>query len=245
MTSAHLEDRLLDSASEPYRAAGRFAYHFARGKLRGDPAFGAMLRHGWLRESRRLVDLGCGQGLLLAWLRAAREAHAAGDWPADWPAPPAWESYTGIELRAEDIARGRVASRNASPPGSATFVQGDLRNAALPEGDAFLLFDVLHYLPADSQLSLLARIRECLPTGGLLLARVGDAGAGLRFRLGTWVDRAVMFARRYRDAELHCRAVAEWRAVLTRVGFRSEAVPLSQGTMFANVLLIARAVEHA
>ena len=239
MTTARFEARLVDVASEPYRAAGRFAYHFARGKLSGDPAFRALLRHGWLRDSRQLVDLGCGQGLLFAWLAAARQAHAAGDWPTDWPAPPAWRSYIGIDFRPEDVERARIAAN-----GGATVVQGDLNDAVLPAGDAFLLLDVLHYLPADSQLSLLARIHERLPAGGVLLARVGDAAAGLRFRLGTWVDRAVMFARRYRASDLHCRAVSEWQAVLARAGFRSETVPLSEGTMFANVLLIAHAVER-
>lgn len=241
MTAAgRFEAQLIDGASARFLPAGRFAYHFARGKLGGDPAFLALLRHGWLRDARRLVDLGCGQGLLLAWLLAARDAHAAGQWPTDWPAAPAWDSYTGIDFRAEDIARARVAAG-----GRATFRQADLRDATLPDGDAFLLFDVLHYLPLDAQVALLERIRERVPTGGLLLARVGDAAAGLRFRLGTWVDRAVMLARRYRDSELHCRAVAEWRSVLGRAGFHSETVPLSQGTPFANVLLIARAAEHA
>jgi hypothetical protein len=32
-----LRKRLIDHASEPYRAAGKFAYHFARGKLGNDP----------------------------------------------------------------------------------------------------------------------------------------------------------------------------------------------------------------
>lgn len=240
MTTVPFERRLLDRASAPYRAAGSFAYHFARGKLGGDPAFVAMLRHGWLRDSRRLVDLGCGQGLLYAWLRAAREAQSDGEWPAGWPPPPHDEHYVGIDIRHEDVERARVAAK-----GGATFVQGDLRTATLPDGDAFLLFDVLHYLPGDAQLALLSRIRERLPPGGLLLTRVGDASAGLRFRLGTWVDRAVMFARRYRDGALHCRSIAEWRSVLAQTGFRSEPLPLSEGTPFANVLLIAHAMDRA
>ena len=32
-----LRQHLVNLASQPYRAAGRFAYHFARGKLGNDP----------------------------------------------------------------------------------------------------------------------------------------------------------------------------------------------------------------
>jgi hypothetical protein len=35
------------------------------------------------------------------------------------------------------------------------------------------------------------------------------------------------------------RPLAEWTALLHRLGFGVEAVPMSQGTPFANVLLVA------
>jgi hypothetical protein len=52
-----------------------------------------------------------------------------------------------------------------------------------------------------------------------------------------------MLARAYRGARLNFRSVAEWRELLERSGFRCEAQPLSEGTPFANVLLVARAVK--
>jgi hypothetical protein len=39
----------------------------------------------------------------------------------------------------------------------------------------------------------------------------------------------------------YCRSVAQWRILLGECGFESEAVPMSDGTLFANVLLIAHA----
>ena len=68
---------LVDRASERYRRAGLFAWNFARGKLKGDPSFRAFLRLGLLHGYPRLLDLGCGQGLLAAWLLAARDCHRA------------------------------------------------------------------------------------------------------------------------------------------------------------------------
>src|SRR3984893_5759337 len=98
---------LLDQACEPYRPAGRFAYHFARGKLRGDPVFRAILELGLLRGYRRILDLGCGQGLLAAWLRAAAYCcYERGIWPRTWPPAPRPESMRGIELLGREVERG-------------------------------------------------------------------------------------------------------------------------------------------
>ena len=68
-----LRKRLIDHASEPYRAAGRFAYPFARGKLGADAVFCGRQQRGLVPRNARIPDLGCGQGLLAAWLLAARQ----------------------------------------------------------------------------------------------------------------------------------------------------------------------------
>ena len=45
MSAAFLA-RLLDEASQPFRAAGRFSYHYARGKLGSDCLFREVLKRG-------------------------------------------------------------------------------------------------------------------------------------------------------------------------------------------------------
>jgi len=79
---------LFEAATRPYIGAGQYAWHFARGKLRHDPVFFSLLRRGLLPERGNLLDLGCGQGVLLSLIRAAQEQYRAGLWPRDWPAPP-------------------------------------------------------------------------------------------------------------------------------------------------------------
>jgi hypothetical protein len=101
---------LVDAAAGRYRAAGRFAYHFARGRLSGDPVFGTLLTQGLVPGGARILDLGCGQGLLASWLAAAVECHGAGDWHAGWPPPATW-SFRGIELVPRDVARAAGARR--------------------------------------------------------------------------------------------------------------------------------------
>ena len=79
----HFLRTLLDEASRPFRSGGRFAYHYARGKLSSDSIFREILRRGLFPAEGRYLDLGCGQGSLLAWLLATRQQYEAGNWPAD------------------------------------------------------------------------------------------------------------------------------------------------------------------
>lgn len=218
--------RLVEAASAPYRAAGRFAWHFARGKLGHDPVFPYLLRARLIPENARLLDLGCGQGLLAALLAAA--------------GAPRLAAYRGIERMARDVVRAHRAL------GADCGVQhGDIRGAAFGAADAVVLLDVLHYMSRADQNAVLRRVRDCLAPGGVLLARVGDAAAGLPFRLSTWVDWTVACARGHGAARFHCRSVAQWRAALEALGFAVQAEPMSRGTPFANVLLSARLPQRS
>ena len=231
---------LLDAATRPYRRAGLFAYHFARGKLRGDPVFARILELGLLQGRSHVLDLGCGQGLLTAVLRAAGHCAAAGAWPARWAAAPTVMSTLGIELKQRDVER----ARRALGPDS-NFLHGDIRTAPFGNPDAVVILDVMHYMPLPMQVEILQRVRKALPDDGLLLLRVGDARAGLRFRYSQWTDRMAMLARGHGWMQLHCRALDEWHSLLDQCGFDSASMPMSQGTPFANVLLIARARQRA
>src|SRR5260221_2833930 len=226
----------LDAAREPSRTRGRFPYYFARGQLRADPVYRAILEMGLLLGRARVLDLGCGQGLLAAWLRAAEHCYEAGSWPQAWPPAPTALSTRGIELMARDVERARSALGASSEVS-----QADIRDTAFGTVDAVVILDVLHYMTPQAQLEVLQRVRAALPPRGLLLLRVGDAGGGLRFRYGQWSDKLVMLLRGHSIVAQHCRSVAQWRALLRECGFDSEAKPMSQGTPFANVLLIAHA----
>lgn len=225
MSAAAHYARLVEAASAPYRAAGRFAWHFARGKLRGDPVFRHLLEARLIPEGARLLDLGCGQGLLRALLDAA--------------GAPRLASYQGIELMARDVDRARRALGEACG-----VAQGDVRTAPFGAADVVVVLDVLHYMPLADQDAALARVRAALRAGGTLLLRVGDADGGLPFLLGNWVDWTVAFARGHGATRFHCRSVAQWRGALEALGFEVRAEPMSRGTPFANVLLVARAPHH-
>lgn len=231
--SSSFRKRLLDAATAPYRPAGHFAWHFARGKLSRDPIFFGLLRHGLIPDPVRALDLGCGQGLLSNWITAAARLHAAGHWPADWPAPPRLNAYRGIELMQKDVDRAAPAL----PPG-AVVEQGDIRSVAYGEANVVFILDCLHYIDPTAQNAVLARVRDTLLPAGRLIMRVGDAGAGLPFHLCSWVDRVVTTVRGHRLGTLYCRTAADWRATLEDLGFAVNTMPMDAGTPFANTMLV-------
>ena len=228
---------LATDAASLYPARDRYARHFAAGKLKGDPAFAYLLRTGLIPRHARILDLGSGQGVLAALLVAARARHGRGEWPAEWPAPADPARFTGIELMARDVERATLA---CGVRDEMQFVQGDIRTTGFGAADAVVILDVLHYIDYEAQAGELRRVREALAGGGVLLLRVGDEAPTLRFRLTLAVDRLVMALRGHRFDRLYCKPLTRWIAELEALGFAVAATPMSAGTPFANVLLVAR-----
>ena len=228
------ERTLLDAATRPYLEAGRYAYHFARGKLGRDPVFFSLLRLGLIRDEARLLDLGCGQCLLGALLNVAPRLFENGDWPSAWPPPPRDTVFHGIERLPSNLARARRAL------GSAVSVEaGDICALPFPPADVIVILDVLHYLPRDRQDQVLSKAAASLGLHGRLLLRVADAGAGLGFFRTRIGDRIGGLLRGEAWIGHHHRALSDWTSSLEAIGFRVEQQPMSEGTSFANVLLVA------
>lgn len=228
-------------ACAPFRRAGRFAWHFARGKLGRDPAFRSLLERGEIQPGARVVDIGCGQGLLASLLREVDRCEAQGRWPGAWPAAPSATQYTGLDLLPVDVRRAEAALAPEPAPTRTTarFVCADMVGAELPPCDVVVILDVLHYVDHAAQERVLREVQRVLVPGGRLLLRVGDASQRRAFAVTCWVDRVVTLVRSGRLAPMRTRPLDDWIALLRRLGFAVQSVPMSRGTPFANVLLVA------
>ena len=218
MTGGSFEALARDAAAR-YPARDRFARGFAYGKLTRDPVFAYILQHELIAPRARVLDLGSGQGVLAALLATAGKD----------------ASVRGIEHARRDVERARIAAANG-----AQFIHGDIRTTDFGSADVCVLLDVLHYLEPSAQEDVLRRVSATLAGGGVLLMRVADGSRALRFRLTLAMDRLAMAFRGRLVGCYHCRPLAAWIEMLAALGFSVEAVPMSRGTPFANVLLVAR-----
>jgi cyclopropane fatty-acyl-phospholipid synthase-like methyltransferase len=226
-------------ASDRYLGSGITAWEFARAKLRNDPVYRQVVTTGLVAPDSRVMDVGCGQGLLLAILAAARDAAEQGSWPTDWTPAPRGATLIGVELRP------RIAQiAHEALGGAAEIHQADARTLLAEAGEAeradtIVLFDVLHLMTADDQERLLRALVDALPPGGKLLVREADASGGWRFRFVRLGNHLTAWTQRRWRPTFHFRTASEWRALLERFGLHVED-PREMGTAsFANVLLCA------
>jgi SAM-dependent methyltransferase len=229
---------LLDAATRPYRPCGRFPWHFARGKLRHDPFFFSIVRRGILPDAGRLLDVGCGQGLLLALIAAGRQEYRLGRWPQTWPAPPRELELRGIELEPRRV---RIARRALEVLDAGVRIDcADARDATFPPSSVIAFVDVLLYLNRDEQQRVLRKAVDALTANGLLILREADDRPDVRFQITRLTERLCLAMRGRFRQQLHQRATDEWRGLLEGLGLTVEVEPMSAGTPFSNMLFVAR-----
>lgn len=230
-----LDARLTAATLCKYQTSSMFDRQFVRAKLRNDPVYLALLHADLLPRRGRLLDLGCGRGILLALLRTAAELFESNEWNSPTPAPPSELDLQGVELRPAHAAIARRVLGNDAQIEVAGLSAYQPRSCV-----AVTMFDVLHYLNLDAQRDLIERIARALQPGGVLLIREADAAADLRHavtRLGECV--AAIGRGRWRQP-FHYRCLTDWTKLLEANGLAVTSRPMAKGTPFSNVLIEAR-----
>ncbi|MGH8632458.1 MAG: class I SAM-dependent methyltransferase [Burkholderiales bacterium] len=227
--------RLIEATAARYLPAGRYAYHYARGKLQRDPVYFSLLEHGLIPDQARVLDLGCGQGILLALLATAGAFFHVRNRPDGWPLVPRGLRLRGIEVQPKAVRRARIALGAA-----ASVVRADLSSAEFADSDVIVLLDVLHYLPPAAQETVLTKAGRALLANGVLIIRVADPESGMRTVLTRHGDRLASLLRGEVWGAYHLRPLSQWASLLESMGLQVQSMPMCQGTPFSNVLLVAR-----
>lgn len=214
----------VEQAAARYRLAGRVAHGFARGKMSGDPAYATVLAQ--LPDQGTLLDVGCGEGYLLALARAAKPEL----------------DLVGLD---HDPRRVTLARQALAGEPRLELLVGDLRDHALLRASMITCLDVLHYMPPEQQDAVLARLAACLAPGGLLLLRDGQADGGLRTSVLRLFETVAVAIGRHRGDGVFFRSADALRDALEAMGLEVEVAPCHDGTPFANLLFAARKPPEA
>lgn len=233
--AASFEVQLREEASRPFLRCGISHWEFVRGKLTYDPMFREILRSQVLPTEGRLVDVGCGRGILLALLDTARRLGPRLHAPPGWRAPSEKLELEGIEL---DPKKAAVAAEALGA--AARITVGDAATSRFSRARAILLLDVLHYLEGEQQEGVVSRVAQALEPGGVVVVREVDAGLGWRFSLNRAAERLCAVARGQWRQRFHYRAVGDWSRLLEGAGLNVNTRPMWAGTPYANQLIEAR-----
>ena len=205
------------------RVANRFRrgwlHHYVANKLRFDPVFPAACE--LLRNSTEpLLDLGCGVGLLAFYLRERGFA----------------QPIVGIDIDSRKVRQGRQIAKASYD--DVELSEGDVREA-LPSfrGNAALL-DVLHYIDAPSQKTLLSQLSEVIAPGASLLLRDCPRDGSARY----WMTYAgEIFAQTISwnvGVPLHFPTRESIESAFSPDQFARQERPAFAGTPFNNRLFI-------
>lgn len=187
-----------------------FLRMYVRWKISSDPAYDAV----FARARGPIADLGCGAGVLAAYLRAR-----------GYDAP-----ITGVDHDARKIDVARSLDLR-----DATFELGNCEDGLKPvPTSTVVMLDLLHYFDDSAQRSLLARAAQ----SDLIIIRDAIRDGSWRYRL-TYAQETLARAVRWLKAE---RLNFPRRETIAGAfdGFESEVVPLWGRTPFNNYLFVFR-----
>lgn len=111
-----------------------------------------------LPDSGQITDIGCGMGQMDFMLSMYKQGRR----------------ILGIDYDDEKITVAQNCWLDKCL-GGLSFRCEDASQAELPESDAFIISDMMHYLSAEKQLELIRRCASKLKSGGLILVRDSDS----------------------------------------------------------------------
>lgn len=204
------------------RYDGHLRRCYVQAKLATDPVYAATAAV-LAGSTLPVLDIGCGMGLLGQYLHM--QGHAA--------------PYLGLDHDPRKVLAGQRAARRIGRSAAIELRCADAHELPAMQADVTLL-DVLHYLPAADQLSLLLLATRHLAPRGQLIIRNVLREASWRFH-ATRIEEFFLQASGWiRGGPQHYPTGDEVRAPLERAGLDVRLQPLRGHTPFNSYLIVAQ-----
>ena len=170
----------------------------------------------------RVLDLGCGNGLFAAILKLGSPAR----------------TITGFDLDEKKIESARAAFKDWE---GMDFSVGDLVHSEYPAADIITIIDVLYLIPRDAQEAILRKCHAALPAGGMLAVKDMDTRPRWKYAWNMLQETlAVKIIGFTLGSRFHFQSRENFTALLDRIGFDVEIVPLHKGYWYPHILYLAK-----
>ncbi|SEW22986.1 1-acyl-sn-glycerol-3-phosphate acyltransferases [Chitinophaga sp. YR573] len=179
------------------------------------------LFHQLLPENGRILDIGCGYGFLSYMLQFMSPNR----------------QIMGVDYDEDKIS---TAQHNYIKSERLNFAYADITNYTFDNYDAFVISDVLHYLPSDDQEKVLAECINHLNPGGVIVVRDGDLNLEKRHertRLTEFFSTKLIGFNKTQN-ELSFFSSTRMREIVTRYGATMEQIDNTKYT--SNVIFIIK-----
>ena len=171
-----------------------------------------------LPERGRILDIGCGFGLFSAYFGQTHPARI----------------ITGVDPDGRRIRTARKVAAGLGLPSQ--FHEGDARTLSFDEPfDAAYVLDVMHHIPKDDQLTVLADLRDRLAPRGILILKDITTAPKFGLKFTELLDRVMVGW----DEPLAYRHHAEWGDMLSSLGFRVRMVRVPDVLPYPHVVIAA------
>ena len=175
-----------------------------------------------LPDEGRILDVGCGFGLFASYFGQMQPRRRI--LGVDPERPP------------HRAGRPRGDGGRARRAGGARFHVGDVRDAELMGPfEGIYVLDVMHHIPAGDQLPVLARLRDLLVPGGVLVIKDITTEPHYQLLFTKLLDRIMVGI----DEPLGYRHHREWGELLASLGFKVRMVRVPDLLPYPHVVIAA------